>query len=641
MKLNRIFLFTTFFSCGLLFAQDQKLRKAEASFQDLAYADAIDQYEDLLDEGYQSKEIFQNLADAYYKVANFDEAAKWYEKLFALNEEVQPETYFRYAQVLKSQEKYTASDQYMKQFYQLQKDSRGQLFSENENYLEGIAANSGRYTVNSIAGNSENSDFGPSFYNNTLVFTSARGKRVSKRNRHNWDNKPFLELYRATISDYDSLSEIKRFRNSLSSKFHESTTAFTKDGQTIYFTRNNFTDGKLGKDSDDVIRLKLYKATKIDEKWSEVEELPFNSDEFSVAHPALNAEEDKLYFASDMPGTKGQSDIFVVDIYEDGTYGQPQNLAGGVNTEGRETFPFVSADGILYFASDGHPGLGGLDIFATALEDTNYVLNVGKPVNSPKDDFSYIVNAETRRGYFASNRDGGMGDDDIYAFKEEKPLSFGCDGEVRVLVKDSESGLPLANAAIMVKASNGDRLEGKTDDKGMYQLQLDCRKKTNLAISGSKEAYTKTNRSVSIDTTNPEATVELLMKPKVQVGSDLAVELKLNPIYFDLNKATIRPDAAAELDKVVAYLKAYPSVQIEVGSHTDSRGSDNYNLKLSERRAQSTAAYIIKKGGIDASRVSGKGYGETRLRNACSNGVKCSKDEHQNNRRSEFIVLNK
>ncbi|MGY8916072.1 MAG: OmpA family protein, partial [Flavobacteriales bacterium] len=410
----------------------------------------------------------------------------------------------------------------------------------------------------------------------------------------------------------------------------------------IYFTRNNLLDTKNEKGKKGIIRLKIYRAKLFNGIWTEVEELPFNSDSYSVAHPALSPDDKTLYFASDMPGTLGLSDIFKVSINQDGTFGSPENLGNTINTEARETFPFVSDKEILYFSSDGHPGLGGLDIFATKIafgDLTGKIANVGEPVNSNLDDFTYIFNEETRDGFFASNREGGMGEDDIYAFKEIEPLMLECIQQVTGTVRDKISNEVLVGATVMViNEDNVEVFNTITNSNGDYSLTVDCNQ--GNFVRASTEGYIPAEEYLGISDGKPKIIDFYLERETITAGfgDDLAKLLQLSTIYFDLNKFNIRKDAEIEIQKVIAAMEKYPSLKIQVNSHTDSRGPDPYNLWLSQRRAESTVNYMISQG-ISKDRLKGEGYGETRLVNGCGNGVKCSSEEHQLNRRSEFIIL--
>lgn len=625
------------------YAQDKKIKKGDKEYKKYAYANAIEKYEKVAEDGYKSKELFSHLGNAYYFKAELIEASKWYGELFQLGEPIEPEYYFRYAQALKAEKRYKEADKKMQKFHELIKnDSRGDKFIKTKNYLEEIASRSGRYTIKNLDVNSKYSDFAPSFYLDKVVFSSARDTGVAKRFIHKWNNRSFLDLYDATAAEDGTLGEVEKFSKKLNTKYHESTTVFTKDGKTMYFTRNNYYKGKYKKDKKGINKLKMFRATFEDGKWTNIEELPFNSDEYSVAHPALSVDEKQLYFASDMPGTLGLSDLFVVDINEDGTFGEPKNLGPKVNTEGRENFPFISKNNELYFSSNGHMGLGGLDIFVKNLSDeTQEIFNLGEPVNSSVDDFTFIIDSDTKRGYFASNREGGKGDDDIYTFVETKPIEWTCEQQLAGIVKDEETNEIIATATVQLFDKNNKELEKTTSDAGgkySFTTVLECNEV--YFIRASKEKYDTAEQLLpKQEEPGAREAIVLLKKEEVpfEVGDDLAKILDIPIIYFDFDKSNIRPDAAAELEKVVMVMKQYPTLKIDVRSHTDSRGGDNYNLRLSRRRNKSTIAYIISRG-IDASRLIGDGYGETRPVNQCTNGVKCSEEEHQLNRRSEFII---
>ena len=350
-----------------------------------------------------------------------------------------------------------------------------------------------------------------------------------------------------------------------------------------------------------------------------------------------------------MPGTLGLSDIFVVDILEDGSFGIPQNLGDNINTEGRENFPFISQNNELYFSSNGHIGLGGLDIFVSVIKDDGEygeVFNLGRPVNSSKDDFSFIINNELKKGYFASNRDGGKGEDDIYVSNQIEDLITSCQQYIDGKITAATSNESLEGVIVELFDENFEKIDSTlTNSEGIYEFTLECDKKYIVRVSKDDfepteemlEADSEFEKNVPLAVTIEEG--DNLGIEKAGMGDDLSDLLQLDPIYFDLDKFNIRNDAAVELQKVLAVLKKYPSMKIDIRSHTDSRGKDQYNLYLSDKRAKSTAQYLIDNG-ISVSRVSGKGYGETQLMNDCANGVDCTEEEHALNRRSEFIILN-
>lgn len=618
------------------------LEKANKQYDKLAYVDAIKTYERVAEKGFKSVEIFQKLGNSYYFNADFINASKWYNQLFQLNEKIAPEYYYRYAQSLKATGDYAKSDEYMRHFADLSTDLRGRLFKSNQDYLTKIKANSGRYILENLAGNSPYSDYGTAILGDQIVFTSARDTGGIIRRKHSWTNESFTNLY---VADYknDSIGKIEKFDRKVSSKFHESTPVFTKDGSTMYFTRNNFINGKKGKNSDKVVLLQIYKSHLMHagtnkEHWSEPETLPFNSNQYSTAHPTLNDDGTKMYFASDMPGTLGQSDIFMVDIHADGTFGKPQNLGSNVNTEGRESFPFVT-NSELYFASDGRPGLGGLDIYVTTISNGSFSMpeNIGAPANSPKDDFAFIINPETRKGFLSSNRDGGIGNDDIYKFVESKKL--GCSQNLNGIVTDRISKAILPNTKLTLSHSDFTPISTViSDENGRYNFTVSCG--DSYYIKAEKQDYSSEESSVIIPDNSGETNLNISLDRSIQavsLGDDLAITLKLNPIYFDLDKSDIRPDAELELQRVIAVLNQNPTMTIDIRSHTDSRQTKPYNKALSEARAKSTQTYLIENG-ISASRLTSKGFGETKLINRCADGVDCTEEEHQQNRRSEFII---
>ena len=633
--------------CAIAHAQDRKTDKAQQKFEDFAYADAIESYESLVENGQSDEQIYRNLGNAYYLNADYTEASQWYAKLFEIEDaEIEPEYMYRYAQSLKSLEDYGGSEQWMQKFNAVtETDSRAQKFADNPDYMETIKGNSGRYTLRNLPVNSTGSDFAPSMNGKHLVFATARDTGTASRKLHGWNNAPFLNLYSAKSNGDGVFGNPVKLSKSLNKKTHESSAAFTKDGLTLYFTRNNSENGRFARDSSDVSRLKIYRAKLKDSVWTDITELPFNGDAHSTAHPTLSADEKQLYFASDREGTLGQSDIFVVDILKDGGFGTPKNLGSKVNTEARETFPYVTASNILYFASDGHPGLGGLDVFATDLKNTAdpSVVNLGKPLNGAQDDFSYIIDETTKRGFFASNREGGQGSDDIYGFTENEPLDFKCSVSISGTVVDQEHGEMLAGAEVAIFDKNDTMIsKGVSNNDGTFALDTDCQSE-GYRVEVAKNDYQDGKKSFSIidgeNTSDLEIRLQKTVKePEVAVGTDLITLLSLETVYFDLNKADIRPDSATTILKVIEYMKEYPTIRIQVRSHTDAKGDADYNQSLSQRRAENTVAFLIEKG-IAADRLSGIGFGESQLLNECDTKTLCSDAKHEVNRRSEFVVM--
>ena len=634
-------------STSLLFAQPEKeLEKANEMYKNFSYVDAIKIYERIAQKGFVNQEMLQSLGNAYYYNAEYKKALPWYEQLFQEGKyKVKPEYYYRYAQTLKSVGDYTQADKMMAKFVELTNanDTRAALFEENKDYQTVIKNNSGRFQLNNASVNTENSEYGTAFYGDKIVFAGATDARKAKRGVSQWTGESFYDLYEAEHFD-QKLGSRKPFSSSINTQFNESTPVFTKDGNTMYFTRNNYVNRKLGSDIENTILLKILRATKDKNgNWGNIVEVPFNSDQYNVAHPALSPDEKYLYFASDMPGSFGNSDIFRVEILGDNQYGTPENLGNIINTAGRESFPYISKDNVLYYSSDGIPGLGGLDIFAVKFNadgSTSKPVNIGMPGNSADDDFCFVFNSDSKIGFLTSNRPGGKGKDDIYSFHEDKPLLFSCQKNIKGIVKDAKTKAIIANAKVILsdkvmKEVSTD--QSKTDGTFTFE-KVNCND-SHYYLRGEKEKYETAEVNVTVG--KDEVVYEILLNPRevaIKKGMDLAKVFEIKEIKFDYNKADIRSDAAVELTKIVEVMREYPKMKIDIRSHTDSRGADSYNLKLSDRRAKATLEWIVKQG-IDRKRLKAKGYGETRLVNGCSNGVPCTEEEHQENRRSEFIVV--
>ena len=625
------------------FAQEKLLIRANEKYKAYSFMPAIDIYKKVLDRGYSSADILKKLGNAYYFNANYKEAAETYKRLVATYpDDTPPEYYFRYAQTLKTLEDYETSEAVMAQFFEATKDDeRTTAYKSEKDYLEEIKKNSGRFNVAPFQYNSPYSEFAPSFYKEGLIFSSDRDTGNFAHYRHTWNSKDFLDLYKVN-ADSASARAVVKLGDGVNTRLHESTSITTKDGNTLYFTRNNFKGKKYIKDKNGVIRLKIFKASLVDGVWSDIEELPFNSDAYSVAHPALSTDEKTLYFASDMPASIGESDIFKVSINGDGSFGTPENLGNAINTVGRETFPFISSGDILYFSSDGHLGLGGLDVFAAQLTNGNFegaVRNVGEPINGRFDDFTFIIDEATKRGYFASNRSEGLGADDIYEFLEVKPLILECSQEISGTVRDKISNEPLRGSTVkVIDESNKEISSGVTDMEGRYMVQIDCNqgnfvRATLAGFIPSEEYFGKSEgEPITVDFYLERNTVS------AGFGDDLSKLLQLSSIYFDYNKYNIRKDSEIEIEKVIAAMVKYPSLKIQVNAHTDSRGKDSYNLWLSQKRAEATVDYMVQNG-IAKDRLTSEGFGETKLINQCANGVECSAAKHEMNRRSEFIIV--
>jgi outer membrane protein OmpA-like peptidoglycan-associated protein len=498
----------------------------------------------------------------------------------------------------------------------------------------------GEYTIKNLDINTKESDFGTAFLGkDKVIFAAPTTNTMIIRKTWAESGQQFLDLYTGLITEDRQVIQKKNMPGDVNTKYHEAGVSVTKDLKTIYYTANNYYEKQYLTDSSGVNNLQLFRASlDLAGNWIEKEKLPFNDDEYSLGHPALSHDDSKLYFVSDMPGGYGQTDIYVVDIREDGSFGEVRNLGPKINTKGREMFPYIDKDNVLYFSSDTHPGYGKLDVFASKIFDTTVStpLNLEEPVNSVDDDFAFIIDDERDRGFYSSNREEGKGDDDIYSFLANPGLYIHCDQEISGFVRSESSQEPIAGATVELRDESGEVLQTVTSGSdGSYSFDSRlCN--SPFVVVGMNKGYLNDERAVRTVNDIDVGPLRVDLNLPDQFVSN---KVNINTIYFDFDKYNIRPDAAKELDKVVQVMNEYPELLIEAGSHTDSRGRDKYNQKLSEKRAKATVDYIVSKG-IDASRLTFTGYGETRLVNDCADGKKCSEEEHQLNRRTEFTINN-
>nr|WP_246440120.1 OmpA family protein [Rhabdobacter roseus] len=735
------------FSLGTM-AQSARLRAANKQFDDMSYTSAVRLYEEFLriekrKDPLETRDALTKLGYSYRRLQDSRNAERVYEELVKTFTDAPSEAYLFYAQALASNRKYRESQKMYAKYGEMQaEDLRGRRFTVSYMDLNRFYRDSSSYRLDYLPINSRQADFSPMYYQKGLVFVSARDEKGPVKRVFNWNQTPFLDLYfhpdttelrsplgaeaalgggESTLKPEDlpsdrPLSKTEQFSRTLNTKYHEGPMTFFKDQKRIIFTRNNDDKGKSGKSDQGIRKLKLYYADqKPDGKWGNVQELPFNNKDYSCGHPALAPDDTKLYFVSDMPGGYGGTDLYVVE-YRNGKWGTPVNMGREINTEGNEMFPYVDASGTLYFSSDGHEGLGGLDVFMAELKDdipVRGVQNLGAPINSERDDFGFITDANRTSGYLSSNRKRGSYDDNIYSFrrlckqlniyvydaKTKEPIEAadvrivksgvnqalqqtGLDGSIRTCldvvseyefraIKEgyaanslrfstlSQSSNPEVGLSIYLERS-----ENTTIVKGTIRREVDQKPADGVKVTLRDE---KTNAQKTA-TTGPDGSYEFDVAPNANytitaekdryakdqnqlktkkkpgvVENNIGIYgegdvYQLNNIYYDLDKFSIRSDAAKELNRVVALLNKYPELTVELRSHTDSRASDDYNAKLSERRARAAYDYIVRRG-ISPMRLVAKGYGESELLNKCANGVPCSEAEHQLNRRTEFKIL--
>lgn len=607
-----------------LSAQNKDTEKADKLFNRFEYVDASNEYLKLIEKGKADNYVYKQLADSYYNVFNTKEAIKWYAK--ATQEKQDAETYYRYAQMLKAEGKYEESNAQMQKFASMApNDQRAVAFKQDPNYLPKLKSQTKLYDEKSLDINSDQSDFGAVLTNdNTLYFASARNK---SRKTYGWNEEPFLDLYKSTYNANGTFSEPVTV-SEINTKFHDGPASITSDGNTMYFASESFKEGDFEKDKSKKLKfgqVYLFKATKEGDKWGNVKALPFNSKEYSVSNPSISKDGKTLYFSSNMPGSIGGNDIWKVAVNADGGFGTPENLGPKVNTEGNESFPFITDDNKLFFASDGRKGFGGLDVFLIDLNKKTDAINVGAPVNTSKDDFAFTFNTAKNIGFFSSNR---TGNDNIY---QATPV---CGVEVVTIVKDAKTGAILSDARVAILDDKKNVIETRTTAAdGQVVYSVDCNRAYTLQVA--KDGYesnvfpvAKTNGGI-VNVNAELQPIDVIVTP---------TEIVLKEIFFEFNKSNITQEGAFELDKLVQVMKNNDQMVIMVKSHTDNRGSDAYNLNLSDRRAKSTVQYIISKG-IDKSRISGKGYGESEPKVDCKEN--CTEEDHAKNRRSEFLIVKK
>lgn len=698
------------FSIQFISAQDQELIRAKKFFDRTYYSEAIILYQKLADER-PSQEVIKNLADSYYYTNDLVKAQHYYRLLIKnyINN-LDREYYFRYAQTLKATNSYDDANAILKEYFSKSTNAEDiAIFQKELKTLENVSAIGKRFEIKNLAINTPNSEFGAVKYNDNLVFAGVKLKPNLFDKKYKWDNKTYLNLVKIPLKNSNSGDSIvDYFAKELKTGMHESNAVFTKDGKTIYFTRNNSKNKRKKKDDKKISNLQIFKAELVYGKWKNITALPFNSPNYSTEHPALSADEKVLYFASDMPGSLGSFDIYSVNINK-GAFDTPKNLGPIINTDKREQFPFASADNKLYFSSDGHLGYGSLDVFVSEINGNDYSkpVNIGLPLNSNSDDFAFNINSNTKEGFFASNREGGKGGDDIYQFKEIKDLIVeDCKQFIAGTITDIDTQLAIENATVLLQDSDNKTLNTiTTSADGKFSFAVPC--EASYKISAFKENYTNASKTLTLDKIRDKindaslalrsleaikkeekiiaenkrkqeiiieeenkkkealAAVELKQKEKKakeeaivaaevkkteKVKEILAKEkdvikdkdrliIKTDPIYFDYNMWYIRKESKVVLGRVVELMKKYPGMVIEIGSHTDSRGNAKFNEELSQKRANSTREFIIQSG-IDSKRVSAKGYGESVPIIKCKTDESCSEEDHELNRRSEFVIKN-
>jgi outer membrane protein OmpA-like peptidoglycan-associated protein len=761
--MKNIYILLIVFSIQFGHSQQQDLQRANVLFGKTYYSAAIPLYEKVSVKN-QTVEVIQKLGDCYYFTNNFEKAQEQY-SLLVQSKNLDEGYYFRYSQTLKAKGKYGEANDLMRKFYLISNNEVAiEKLKKDIKELKNVTDIGERFSIQNLALNTKNSEFGGFVLGDNLVFAAVKKKPTLLDKKYKWNNELYLNLVSISLKNVNANDSIvSYFSKDLKSPMHESNAIFTKDGKTMYFTRNNSNNGRRGKNADKISNIQIFRAELVGNKWINIKALPFNSPDYSVEHPALSPDEKTLYFASDMPGTLGSLDIFSVTV--DGfSFGTPINLGDKINTSKREQFPFISKDNKLYFSSNGLEGYGGLDIFVSDIQNNSYsnASNVGLPVNSGYDDFGYYINSDTKEGYFSSDRPGGKGKDDIYSLKETKDLLIeDCKQFIAGTITDVDTHLALENAVVILK--NGSNLElekSTTSADGKFSFTIEC--ESNYSLLATKENYTENSKSFQISgernklndgsmeirsieiikkeeqvALDKKVAADLLIAQQLKASELVALEqkkkadaialqekkkldaialqekkiadanalkqkkkddaialeatrladitvaqqlkkdkliadkkakeiaeakkkektaaivaaekdvvkdkgrliIKTDPIYFDYNMWYIRKESKKILNRVVELMNKYPEMVVEIGSHTDNRGNDKFNKDLSQKRADATRTYILEQG-IPKNRISAKGYGESVPIVKCIPEDSCDEEQHELNRRSEFVIKN-
>lgn len=633
---NSVLLILLFLVGQISIAQFASQKKADYYFSKFSYAMAIPEYERMVASNLNAEYAHQQLAECYLLIRDYKKSIPHF-KAVINNATLPTDYYFKYAMALYANGDLDESEDWLKKYKKYNKnDSRVKRFLKDGNLASVVFNSRQRYEVEPVSFNSTDSDFGVARFKGNLYFSSSR-RDVISGDTYGWNDEPWLDLF--VIQEDNALSEPKRLKGNINTKFHESSVAFSTDYKNdtiMYFTRNNFYDKKEGYGVSNEINLKIYSAKFVEGEWVENSNLKMNSDYYSTGHPSVNKARTRIYFTSDRPGGYGGTDIYYADIHERGGIQTPVNAGPIVNTEGNEMFPFINEEGKLFFSSDGHVGFGQLDVFSTISNQDGEVIdiiNLGTPINSSSDDFAYFGLPNGLEGYVSSNREGGMGSDDIYKFRFTPAL------DVEGYVVDGVNNKMLDSVQIKLydQITNTLVAQTTTDENGYYRFPVN--RKTTYMIEAVRKTHPHKNIYFNTSVT-PKAQKMMRQDIVLEPVLDLKLLAGLNKIYFDFNKSDIRPDAAKELDKVVRVMNnTYPDMIIKLESHTDPVGSHSYNDDLSQRRAKSTYEYLIENGISKDRIVSYKGFGKRMPINKCTSKEDCTAEELELNRRTEFPIL--
>lgn len=583
---------------------------------------AIDSYKKAIKSKEKKALATFKVAECYRLMNDNKLAESWYARAIKAGY-VEPELYINYAGVLRGMEKYDdAIEQYNAYLGLNPTDSRAKWLMESCKLAKTWMNTSSRYEVNNMrVFNSRQSDYALALYKNNGVILSSTREDATGKKVYGRIGEDFSDLFESTVDRRGKWSKLQVIEGEVNSAFNEGTATVNRTGTIMYFTRCSSKTGEC----------KIYMARKAGTKWSQVELVEIFGDTINVGQPSLSKDQKKLFFVADnAEGGLGGKDIWFMNKGRGTTWEAPINLGPSINTEYDEMFPYIHEDdNTLYFASDGHPGMGGLDVFVADGTGTEWEqpVNMKYPINSGADDFGFIANARKDKGFLSTNRPGGRGSDDVWQWVLT-PLQFNLSG----MVFDDSTRRPLSGAEVKLIMEDSSYIESITDNKGMYTFRL--REGLAYLVEVTRKDYF--GEDTSLTTKGLEESKDFVINIPLKLVP--IEEITLNDILYAFNSDELTPESKQNLRVLIDMMKKSENLIIAINAHTDSRGSDEYNLDLSQRRAQSVVNYLIENG-IDSARLQAKGYGETQLLNECSNGVKCSDEEHQLNRRTTFKVL--
>ena len=647
---------------GLIIAKAQQ-SKADSFFEEDNFMEAAELYQKSYKDS-RDKYSLEQLAIAYYNIQDYTRGLDVTTRLvngdFAESDKVlKPKFHFLHAQFLSVNQQYDEVISHLNQYYQgINKPSldEGKALQQ----LEGFRNNFPKFAVSELDINTDASEFSAFKVGDTIYFSSDRDGSTSNKT-YQWTQRPFLDFWSVVVDkDNQSKSQPKLFAANLNTELHQGSFVFSPDGKQMYFTQSEIDDGKKIFREGKLNKVKLFKSTlQTEGTWSTPVRLSFCNDAANYEHPSISADGKTLYFASDRDGGFGSFDIYKTQILEDGSYTPVENLGEAVNTADREQFPFISDNERLYFASDGHLGLGLLDIYVSELDNGMFgsPINLGYPINTPYDDFSFTYSSRNK-GFFSSNRNGKT--DDIFQFESTSDL-FSEMVDATITIKDKETGEAIPNVQIDIINSAGRIVQDEfmpnqsffvsKFEQGNYRINVAAPSyvpvlKDVVFASDNKLIdilLEKSDDIVDVIRGKEKASQDVITKlvndpnpPKI-FAKDGVLYFDMPPIYFEFNKWYITDYSKKSLDLLASKMLQNPSLKVKVNAHTDTQGTEEYNQILSINRAMETVNYLIETGGVSKDRLTYEGFGERQPKVNC--GENCTLKDHAANRRSEFAII--